>query len=61
MEVIVDDVTVMVDVSSAGLRTTNQSAAFFRPDLSMDKLHNITVRIIENDDSSAVLYHVGFM
>lgn len=56
-----DDVTVLVDVSSARLGTNNQSAAFFRPNLSMDKMHNITVRIVENVESSAVLYHVGFM
>jgi len=59
VEVIVDDVTVLVNVSSAGFGAT--SVAFFRPDLRMDELHNITVRIIENDDSSAVLYHVAFI
>lgn len=58
MEIIIDDVTVVVDVPSIG---TDQSTAFFRPNLRTDKLHNITVRLVENDDSSAVLYHVGFM
>jgi len=61
VEFIIDDVTVMVDVSSAGFGTTHLGVAFFRPNLRMDKVHNITVRTIENDDSSAVLYHVGFM
>ncbi len=56
-----DDATVMADVPSAEFGATNESVAFFRPNLRTDRLHKITVRVVENDDISAVLYHVGFM
>lgn len=56
-----DDVTVMADVPFAEFGATNESIAFFRPNLRMDMPHKITVRVVENDDISAVLYHVGFM
>ena len=61
VEIIVDGVIVMVDVSFAELGTMDHGVAFFRPNLRVDQLHNITVRIIKNDDKPAVLYHVAFM
>jgi hypothetical protein len=61
VEVIMDGVMALVDVSFAELGATHQCVAFFRPNLRMDKPHDITIRIIENDDGSMVLYHVGFM
>lgn len=56
-----DGVIVMVDVSFAELGTMHHGVAFFRPNLRVDQLHNITVRIIKNDDRPADLYHVAFM
>jgi len=61
VEIIMDDATVTADVPSAEFGATNGSVAFFRPNLRTDRLHKITVRVVENDDISAVLYHVGFI
>jgi len=59
VEITMDGVVVLVDVSPAALAATHESVAFFRPDLSANQSHNITVRIIKTDSRSA-LYHVAF-